>query len=73
MLPGVANLQGGYEARVDKLKLLPPSVAFKEQYGNVPITYNTGQPGYSLPIHTIEVDATLATPLQLSYTVTPSF
>ena len=68
-----ANLQSGYEAWVDKFKLLPPSVAFKKQYGNVPTIYNTGQPGYSLPIHTIEVDATLAIPLPLSYAVTPSF
>ena len=53
----------GYEPIGTSRALLPPNVAFMEQYGNVPINYSTGRLNYSLPLHTVEIDNSVSVPI----------
>jgi hypothetical protein len=62
-----STLLSAYDAPNNLLKLIPPNVASMEQYGNLAINSSTGQLGYTLPLHTINVGDGLSIPLVLAH------
>jgi hypothetical protein len=64
---GTASSLLSYEVQTDVFSLLPPNVAFKEQYGNLQANYNTGQLNHEISLYNINVDNNLSIPVQLAY------
>ncbi|GGB18305.1 RHS repeat domain-containing protein [Puia dinghuensis] len=46
---------------------MPPNVASFEKYGDVPLSYNTGQVAETIPLYTFPIDNVVSIPIDLSY------
>lgn len=49
------------------VNIMPPNVSSFEKYGNIPISYNTGQVSEVISLYDFEIDDNVHIPLQLSY------